>query len=399
MQTRRNFLGNVATGLAGALAPGSVLGANERVRLGLIGAGERGSQLAREISACPDAELIAVADLYPRRLEEARRLAPSLTVHSDFRRLLEDKSIDAVAIATPQHQHAAHFIAALDAGKNVYVEKTMAFTVADAKRMRAAYRNAGNRVVQVGHQQTSSGHVADATNFLASGSVGYVTAIHAHMFRNTPHGKAQWARPVYPDMTAESIDWTAFLAEAPDREFDPHRFANWRLFADYSGGNVHENMSQQIAFWYKVIGLEIPKRVSMTGGVYLWKDGREVPDTMHVGMEHEEEMLFSWDSGFGNNSPGVTEEVLGTDGTVVRGQQIRYLPQKVNRPGGAEMLGQAVTPPQAHMRNFLEAVRTGREPNCSFETGYRVSIACAMAVESYLRRRTVEWDRDREEIV
>jgi predicted dehydrogenase len=398
MQTRRNFIGNVATGI-GSLATGSVLGANERIRIGVIGVGERGTQLAREAAACPGTELAAFADIYTRRLEDAKKLAAGAQFHSDFRALLDDKSIDAVIIATPHHLHAESFVAALDAGKHVYHEKTMAFTVEDAKLMRSAYERAGKRAVQIGHQQCSSGLVPDARNYLASGSVGKVTAIHGRMFRNTPHGKPQWQRPLYPDMTPENLAWNSFLGGAPERDFDPDRYVNWRLFWDYSGGNVHENMCHQIAFWYKVMGLSIPHSVSMTGGIYLWKDGREVPDTMHVSMEHNEELLFSWASGFGNNQPGVTEEVLGTDGTIVKGQQIRYLPQKVNRPEGMEMLGTSVTQPRAHMQNFLDAIRTGKETNCPFEVGYRVSIACRMAVASYWSGRTVHWDAATEEIV
>ena len=185
------------------------------------------------------------------------------------------------------------------------------------------------------------------------------------MYRNTPHGKPPWSRPVFPDMTPDQIDWKAFLGGAPAREFDANRYVNWRYFWDYSGGNVHENMSHQLAFWYKVMDLRIPWAVTMTGGIYRWKDGREVPDTMTVAMEHpEHELQFTWDSGFGSNHPGVTEEVLGTDGTIVRGQQIRYMPQRVNRPEGAEMLGQTPTPPHSHMRNFLDCIRHGGEPGC-----------------------------------
>jgi predicted dehydrogenase len=313
--------------------------------------------------------------------------------------MLDESSIDAVLIATPQHLHAECFIAAMDAGKHVYVEKTMAFTVEQAKLMRAAVDRAGKRVVEIGHQSCSLGHVTDARNYLASGSVGQVTAIRAHMYRNTPHGKPQWTRPVYPDMTPDRIAWQLFLGDAPQRDFDADRYINWRLFRDYSGGNVHESMSHQLSFWYKVMGLGIPQAVTMTGGLYRWKDGREVPDTMSVVMEHEEELLFSWDSGFGNNQPGVTEEVLGTDGTISKGQQIRYLPQKVNRPDGVEMLGQTPTHPRAHMQNFLDCIRNGSAVNCPFELGFRVSIACSMAVESYCQGRTIRWDPVKEEIV
>jgi predicted dehydrogenase len=397
MQTRRNFIGNVATGLAGSFATGRVLGASERLRIGVIGVGDRGTQLAREAAASPDVELAAFADVYTRRLADTSKLAPNAKTYTDYRQMLDDSSIDAVLIATPQHLHADCFIAAMAAGKHVYQEKAMAFTLDQAKAMRAAYQRAG-KTVQIGHQSCSQGHVADASNYLASGHVGHVTAIRAHMYRNTPHGKPQWTRPVYPDMTQETIDWKAFLGPAPARDFDADRYINWRLFQDYSGGNVHENMSQQLAFWHKVMDLNIPHAVTMTGGLYRWQDGREVPDTMNVVMEHNT-LLFSWDSGFGNNQLGVTEDVLGTDGTISRGQQIRYLPQRVNRPDGVEMLGQTNTAPRAHMENFFDSIRTGRQTNCPFEIGFRVSVACSMAIESFHSGRTVRWDPVGEEIV
>jgi len=398
MQTRRNFIGNVATGLAGSFATGQILGANDRLRIGVIGVGDRGTQLAREAIACPGVELAAFADVYTRRLADAAKLAPGAKTYRDYRQMLDDSSLDAVLIATPQHLHAECFIAAMAAGKHVYQEKAMAFTVDQAKAMRGAYQRAGNRVVQIGHQHCSLGHVTDALNYLANGNLGHVTAIRANMYRNTPHGKPQWTRPIYPDMTAETIDWNAFLGTAPARDFDPDRYINWRLFQDYSGGNVHENMSHQLAFWYKAMGLEIPYAVTMSGGLYRWQDGREVPDTMNVVMEHQT-LLFSWDSGFGNNQLGVTEDVLGTDGTISRGQQIRYLPQKVNRPDGIEMLGQTNTPPRAHMQNFLDSIRTGKPANCPFDIGFRVSIACSMAIQSFYAGRTVRWDPAKEEIV
>jgi predicted dehydrogenase len=399
LDSRRRFLGKM-TGLAGAslAVPRSVLGANERVRFGVIGFGTRGSEIARQAMQCPGTEFVAAADVYTRRLEEARALQPGVATYTDHRRLLEDHSIDAVLIATPQHLHAAHFVHSLQAGKHVYQEKTMAFTVAHANRMREAYRNASGRVVQIGHQSCSSGHVADAREFLTPANMGRITAVRMRMYRNTPHGKGQWARPVYADMTPENILWKSFEGDAAEHPFDANRYLNWRFFWDYSGGNVYENMCHQLAFWYKTMGLQTPRSATMTGGIYLWKDGREVPDTMTVTLEHPEELQVSWDSGFGNNQLGSTEDVLGSDGTIQRGQQIRYVPQKVNRPSGAEMQGRRSTGLLAHMQNFVDCVRGGAEPNCPFELGYQVSIACRMAVESYRQGRTMHWDAEREEI-
>jgi predicted dehydrogenase len=397
MHSRRNFIGKVAGGLAGTLASSNVLGANDRIRLGIIGPGDRGQQIMREAVAC-GAEFLGAADVYTRRLEEIKRIAPSAKTYLDYRYLLDDKDVDAVLIATPQHLHCEHFTAALDAGKHVYQEKTMAFTVEHAKRMRAAFQKAGKRTVQIGHQSCSSGLVTDAAAFSAPELLGRITAIHAHMYRNTPHGKPQWSRPVYPDVNPENVLWKPFLGEAAPRDFDPNRFINWRFFWDYSGGNVYENMCHQLSFWYKVLGLQIPKAVTMTGGIYLWKDGREVPDTMNVAMEHPEEILFSWDSSFGNNHLGSSEAVLGTDGTIEKSQQIRYTPQKVNRPQGTELIGASKTPPHAHMQNFLDCIRSGREPNCPFDVGFRVSIACRMAVDSYRQGRAMRWDPAKEEI-
>ncbi len=405
MDSRRKFIGAMATGLASTLASSAgVLGANDRLRIGVIGAGQRGTELVHQARACPNVEIAAFADVYSKRLDDARNLVPGAAAFNDHRRLLDLPDIDAVIIATPQHLHTEHFVHSLEAGKHVYQEKTMAFTLEDAKRMRAAYRQAPKAVVQIGHQSCSSGHVRDAANFLASGQVGKITAIRMHWYRNTPRGKAQWARPVYPDMTPENIAWNAFLSNAPQRDFDPHRFINWRFFEDYSGGNVYENLSHQLAFWYKALNLQIPQTATMTGGLYLWNDGRDVPDTMNVTFQQPEHMQISWDSGLGNSHLGITEEVLGSDGTIARNTAgIRYLPQKVNRPDAAEFAGKVASFPTAHMQNFVDCIRSGagsgREPHCPFELGYRVSIACRMALESFHQSRTVRWDARTETIV
>ncbi len=221
------------------------------------------------------------------------------------------------------------------------------------------------------------------------------------MFRNTPRGKAQWSRiaRVTSDVNASNVTWSAFLGEAPACEFDPNRYVNWRLFWDYSGGNIYEHMSHQLAFWYKALRLEIPRGATAAGDILLWKDGREVPDTMTVSLHQPEEILIHWASCFGNNHLGVGEDVLGDNGTISRDAQVRYTPQKINRPDGNEMTGRSTHVPQAHMQNFFDCIRDSATPNCPFDLGWRVSIAARMAVESYRSGRTVRWDPEKEEIV
>src|SRR6516225_1224467 len=153
MQSRRNFIGNVATGLAGTLAATNVLGANDRIRIGIIGPGARGTEILQTALTCENVECIGAADVYTRRLEDVKKIAPNAKTYLDYRRMLEDKDIDAVLIATPQHLHKDCFVAALQAGKHVYQEKTMAFNTDHAKAMRAAYNHTGGKqAVQIGHQ-------------------------------------------------------------------------------------------------------------------------------------------------------------------------------------------------------------------------------------------------------
>ncbi len=405
MDSRRNFIGKVATGLAGTLAagPAEVLGAADRVRVGVIGAGDRGTELVSQIRMCPNTEVAAFADIYSRNLDRALRAVPGAAGYADYRQMLDDRSIDAVVIATPPHLHAAQFIDALDAGKHVYVEKVMAFNLDHAKRMRAAYQRHGNKLtVQVGHQACSFGHMADVRQFLAEPErMGRITAVAMQMHRNTPVGKPQWSRPALltADVNPRNIAWEEFLGESTARAFDPQRFIHWRYFWDTSGGAVFEGMGQQLAFWYKALDLQIPRAAAMDGGIYLWKDGRETPDTASVTIQQPEEILINWVSGFGNNQLGVSEDVLGTHGSISRAAQVRYAPQKVNRPSAGEMVGRASHAPHAHMANFVECIRSGKQPNCPFDLGFRVSVACRMAVDSYRLGRTLRWDPAREEIV
>jgi predicted dehydrogenase len=411
MATRRAFMQKALSGSVGLAAYGlfpsqHILGANDRIRIGLIGAGSRGTQIFKAALQCPNVEAVAAADVYTHRLDELKASIPNLQTHRDFRKLLDDKSIDAVWIATPQHIHALNFVPAIQAGKDVYQEKTMAFNPDHAKRMRKAFMGSG-RVVQVGCQMTSSSAVPQAREYLQPEQMGVITQIHAFHYRNTPYGG--WKRAIPADCDLQHVDWKGFEGEAKDYPFDPNRLINWRFFWEYSGGNVYENMIHQVMLWYKMLDLKIPEKVTMVGANYLSPE-MQVPDTMNVSMVQREKILFTWNSMFGNSLMGQGyDEVLGTKGTILRDEKynVRYVPQgKKSAPpnlgeapvGGTDIVG-ASEANVAHAQNFFDCIRSRKETNCPFDLGFRSSIACRMAVDSYRQGRTVSWDEQREEIV
>lgn len=404
MSSRRTFIkqslgGSAALVASGWLPAGRVLGANDRVRFGLIGGGDRGKQIFRAALRVPDVEAVAVADVYTRRLDEVKQLVPGIKTYPDFRQLLDDKSIDAVLIATPQHQHALNFVPAIEAGKDVYQEKTMAFNPDHANRMKRAFE-ASNRIVQVGIQSTS-GPVDTVRQYLGSEHMGTITALRTQHNRNSPYGG--WKRTIPSDCDLQHVNWKEFEGEAEEHPWDPNRYINWRFFWDYSGGNVFENMVHQVGFWYKILSLDIPGTVTMGGANYLCPE-MQPPDTMDVSMNQPEKLLFSWNSMFGNRYYGEGDDLLlGTRGTIHRdkSERVTYVPQGSHKseeqPGSAEVPDEDLT--LNHMQNFFDCVRSRKEPNCPLEIGYRSAIACRMAITSYRSGRAVHWDSEKRAIV
>ncbi len=413
MSNRREFVkqcvgGAAGLGVFGLVSSRGILGANERIRIGLIGAGGRGQEIFKVALRCANVEGVAVADVYTRRLDEVKKLGPQIKTYRDFRKLLDDKSIDAVLIATPQHQHALNFVPALQAGKDVYQEKTMAFNVDHAKRMRKAFTGSG-RVVQIGMQMISGQGMQKIRELATPEQMGAITALHIHHFRNAPYGG--WTRQIPADCDAAHVDWQAFQGEAQPYPFDPQRYMNWRFFWEYSGGNVFENMVHPVGFWTKALDLKIPESVTMTGANFL-SPKMQVPDTMNVTMMLREKILFTWNSMFGNDLYGEGYDLLlGNKGTLTQDEsdRVNYFPQgkKVSparrKEGGAagkapDIVGYS-DKTDLHMQNFFDCVRTRKEPICPFEIGFRSAIACQMAIRSYREGRTVKWDEAREEIV
>ena len=406
MPNRRTFLGQLAAGAAASALPASarVLGANDRIRIGLIGGGSRGQEIFKAAIARPNVEPVAVADVYTRRLDQVSAFVPGIKTCRDVRQLLDDKSIDAVLIATPQHLHCQHFEMAMHAGKDAYQEKTMAFTPAHARRMRTAFEGSG-RVVQIGMQMISGVGFQKVRELVTPERMGALTVLQTFHFRNAPYGG--WMRDVPPDCDEQHLDWTAFEGEARHVPFDPMRFFNWRFYWDYSGGNMFENMIHQVGFWFAALDLGIPQTVT-TAAANFRSPKMQVPDTMNISMHMPEKLLFNWNSMFGNDYYGETHDLLfGSGGTITHTQsdQVVYAPQGEKR----DRKGSAVAPESGdesyqdvtalHMQNFFDCVRSRRRPNAYFDLGFRASIAVQMAVASHRRGATVHWDPASDEII
>ena len=409
---RREFLGQVGMGVAavgtlpatrmfaaGRVSVGArIIGANDRIRIGIIGAGDRGQQDLKHALAQPNVECVAVADVFSDRRDQVKSFVPNVTGYVDARRLLDRKDIDAVINATPLHLHAKYFLATLAAGKDLYSEKTMTWDIPEAVACRAAAMKS-KQVVQIGLQHESSGELMDAKKWMRNGSVGKVTMVESWMSRNTPIGQGQWVRPVPADCTPANVDWDLFLDGRPKIPFDGYKFINWRLFWEFSGGNVTENMIHQIAWIISALNLQVPKAATMMGGVYSEKDGRQVPDTIGVSLEYPNDVLVLWQSTFSNKHYGLGEHILGDKGTIehvsgstdmVTGESaetVRYYPEKMNNPNGQALKGTSTG--VDHMANWMACIRDRKQPNANVEIGYLSAIAAHISNLAYLQKRRV----------
>ncbi len=397
---RREFLkGAAASAAVAAVLPSSrVLGANDRVRLGAIGFGGRGQEDMRDALKLGNVEFVAVADVYNRRHAEAKQLAPGVKTFTDHPGLLDLKDVDAVIVASPLHIHGRHFLDTVAAGKDLFCEKTMTWSIEEAESCRNAARKS-DRVIQIGLQHQSSGPLADAKQWIKDGMAGKITHVESWMSRNTPRGKGQWVRPVPSDCTPANVDWNLFLNGRRSRTFDANKFINWRLYWEFSGGNVTENMVHQIGLIIRTLDLPLPTSAYMSGGVFSEKDGREVPDTIAVTLDFPNELTVTWQSTFSNSHYGLGERYLGSGGTIERlagttdmvtGKSktgVWYFPEKVNRPDGAAAEGR--TQDVNHMANFIDCIRSRKEPNAPVEIGYRSAVAAHMANVAYRQKERV----------
>jgi predicted dehydrogenase len=404
MMNRREFVSTATKGMAvvAAMPTMRVLGANDRVRVALLGCGDRGQEVLKGAFNTPGVEVVAGADIYSRRRDQMKAAYPGIRMYDDPLKLLDDKNVDAIINATPLHLHEKYFLATLAAGKDLYSEKTMTYNIAEAKACVKAAQ-ASKQIVQVGLQHESEGGLADIKSWVNDGKLGKLTMVEAWMSRNTPKGHGQWVRPVPSDCTPDNVNWNLFLGNRPKKAFDPKQFINWRLWWEYSGGNITENMIHQIAYIGSALDLDVPVAAYMAGGVFSEKDGRQVPDTIAVTLEYANDLTVLWQSTFSNARYGLGEHFLGSDGTIehvsgstgmVTGSRsggVHFMPEKLNMPNGEvlESKSQGVS----HMANWIQCIRDrNHATNCPVELGYKSAVACHMANLAYRQKRRVTFE-------
>ncbi len=430
--SRRIFAGRSLMAAAAArLSPGSGAGhapaASELIGVGIIGVGSKGTDHMNEILSIEGTEIRGICDIYTVRLDRAvnrvRQKNPGVRSYVDYRRMLESKDIDAIVIATPDHWHSQMTIDAAEAQKDIYVEKGMTRTVAEAKAMVDAVKR-NKRILQLGHQRTSSPVTWKARELCESGQIGHVSLIRLSRFRNSIQG--EWNYRIDPQAGPETIDWKRFLGSAPPRTFDPERFFRWRRYWDYGTGISGDLLSHEWSAANVFMKLGIPRTCVASGGVYFWEDGREVPDVLNVLYEYpERDLSLTFSSTFSNSRGGTESEtiVFGSNGTLVlAGDLTMHLEpsgeknlaliesaRQMRREAGQKVGDKDPVPVltftrkdgrmPSHMQNFFDCVRSRERTRCNEDDGFDEAVTLVMSVVSYREKRMVTWDPQKKDIV
>jgi predicted dehydrogenase len=436
--SRRAFLKTTAGAAGASLVPGSILLESEptlaasqasvpsdRVRFASVGVGMEGNQLLATAIQLPGVECVGAADLYDGRHLLAREIVgkPIRTTRR-YQELLDAKDIDAILVAVPDHWHKQVVVDALAAGKDVYCEKPMSHNPADGLQMVAAAKKT-DRIVQIGAQRTSSVLCEKARELIEQGAIGELNLIEATYGRNDPNGA--WEYPPPPDLSPDNLDWDTWQGTVPKKAFDPLTFARWRCWKEYGTGVAGDLLVHLISGMQFVLGInEYPRRVSAFGGIYRWKDGRNMPDVHPVLFEYGGIPVYMRLS-LGCESAEVTR-FQGSKGSIeLREFSVTYAPQagvdlspsyytssfpakmrdaytkqwhQEHDPApGKEPAPQTITyngndydDLRPHLWKFFEAVRSRKPVVQDAVFGHNAALACHLANESYFRKAPVYWD-------
>jgi predicted dehydrogenase len=421
---RRNFIKTAA--LAAGPAIISARGANDKVNVGWIGVGTRGyASLDWMHTAEPNnVAITAICDTYKGYI--ARGLDRMQTVwgtkpatYVDYRDLLADKNVDAVFIMTPEHLHHDMAIAALRAGKHVYVEKPLAHTIEEGFDIVHEWEKANQKakvICQVGTQNRSSSLYKRAKELVQQGMIGDVHYVRAFWYRNGLPNEPSWRYVVPSEATPDNTDWAKFLGKAPKHEWDPHRYFQWRLYWDYSGGISTDLLVHQTDIVNFMLGKTVPRTCMASGGIYRWtdkSDDRDVPDTFSAIYDYSDKLQINYSCYLGNEFFGYGEELCGNEGTirVMNRQDLYFEPESYNsrRPNAANRAPEPIKSRQAihingvqefkesdgainHFKNFIESIRGNEQPIAPPPVGQQAAISGHMATLSFKNQKKIVWD-------
>ncbi len=416
--TRRDFGKAAAAVTLTAASASRVFGANDRVRLGFIGLGNRGDQVLDGFLPHKDAEVVAVCDIYRPYVDfAARKASTTPKTFKDYRELLALKDVDAAVICTPDHWHALQTIHACQAGKDVYVEKPLSLCVAEGRAMVSAARK-HDRITQVGLHRRSSEFVREACELIRKGAIGHVTVARAfHVQNEAPKGIGNPANGEPP----ADFDWESWLGPAPKVPYNKNRaFYRFRWFYDYSGGQLTNFGVHYLDVIHWALGQDAPLAVTAMGGKFGIKDNREVPDTLEVLWTYPGNTLVSFSQFNANAAPGGTPraeiEFRGTLGTLyLYGSGYEIVPDVITpnefpartpldrkvekgwRVGAkAQIEPKKLTGGKAdtadHARNFLDCVKSRKKCNCDIEQGHRDTSAALIGNVAHKTKSYLEWD-------
>jgi predicted dehydrogenase len=395
--TRRDFLKTSAV-VSTAASEDRVMGANDRVRLGVIGAGGRGQYLMKTAGAIGGVEWAAVCDVYNVRRDAAATIAGgAVAQYGDHRRVLDHKDIDAVIVATPDHWHAPIVVDACNAGKDVYVEKPMVHNPADGLAVVKAAR-ANRRVVQVGMQGRGLPQfVLVKEKYVDSGVMGKVGLARTWYLSN--RGYVQKAPPGF-ERKPEGLDWDRWLGRGPKVPWNPDIYFSPYKWLHYDGGMIMGIGIHVLDSAHHLLGLHKPKAAMCGGGTYYYKDGRDTPDVVTFILDYPEEVTVTF-TAEALTCPGVRTsagvELRGIGGTVMAERYVvdtgyEYVPNKpASRMPAEKGPGDPRTSAEPIVRNWLECIRTRRKPVANEEEGHYSATACYMALEAYRTQSRITW--------
>jgi len=388
--TRRGFVGSAVT----AASAMRVRGANDRIRLGVIGSGGRGRYLMSQANKAGGIQWVAVCDAWDVQRDRAEKVAgASIDKYVDYRRLLDRKDIDAVIIATWDHAHCALAVAACQAGKDLFVEKPMTLHPMEGHQMVKAVRD-NQRIMQVGPQQRSYPHFIEAKEkFIDSGLIGKVTM--ARSIWNANGAYRNQKPPEGYEKKPAGMDWEACQAHLPKTAWNPKRYFNHYVYWDYSTnaqmGGLFVHMVD-VVHWY--LNVDRPLAAMCMGGIYLGKEDRDTADNINAILEYPRDLLVTFEANVTDMIRKESEDIvfMGTGGRLsIFRYGYRFLPAGW-KPGAGEQTSGPT--PELHVANWLECVRSRKKPNVDEVAGHYSAMACHICNISYKERRSVAWRKE-----